>query len=417
MSKPQPKTPRKQIRKAASTGSPGTSRSSQSNSVDEFHPETVLLAVTGMSPAILTETLWALAHEPEPILPSRIYVVTTIAGRAELYDKLFEASPRFSGLSPWDCLRQCVDNSGCDLSARWRFGSTGDDIRVITALDPKLRQSRELADIRTPSDNRAAADFLLDQIRGLVANPDVRLVVSLAGGRKTMGTLAYACMTLVGRDDDRITHVLVNEPFDTLRDFWFPGQPGGHLTDRQGAAFNPRAAQIELADVPFVPMRNLFHKELGRPAGGFMRLVDSCRESVRRRVAEELRVTIHATHTKVEVNGAAVNTAPREHIVLLFLAARLKRGHPTILSYKQAQEPLNAFRETIKREASSLDRKDWRTGKTLDTPFIEQDIRRSISALKQRFKGRGDAAQLFADALPEKGRFSLNIPQSLVFLR
>jgi hypothetical protein len=39
-------------------------------------PEVVLLAVTGMSPAILTETIWALAQENPPILPDRIAVLT-----------------------------------------------------------------------------------------------------------------------------------------------------------------------------------------------------------------------------------------------------------------------------------------------------------------------------------------------------
>jgi len=42
-------------------------------------PETILLAVTGMSPAVLTETIWALANEAEPVLPDRVVVVTTAA--------------------------------------------------------------------------------------------------------------------------------------------------------------------------------------------------------------------------------------------------------------------------------------------------------------------------------------------------
>ena len=44
-------------------------------------PPTILLAVTGMSPAILTETVWALAHEKPAIIPERVVAVTTITGR------------------------------------------------------------------------------------------------------------------------------------------------------------------------------------------------------------------------------------------------------------------------------------------------------------------------------------------------
>jgi hypothetical protein len=89
---------------------------------------------------------------------------------------------------------------------------------------PELGRSRELDDLRSPADNEAAADFLLEQVRTIVENPDTRLVASLAGGRKTMGAILYAALTLVAREDDRITHVLVKEPFETLREFWYPAQ-------------------------------------------------------------------------------------------------------------------------------------------------------------------------------------------------
>lgn len=31
--------------------------------------ETILLAVTGLSPAVVTETVWTLAHENPPVIP------------------------------------------------------------------------------------------------------------------------------------------------------------------------------------------------------------------------------------------------------------------------------------------------------------------------------------------------------------
>ena len=233
-------------------------------------PETILLAVTGMSPAVLTETIWALAQGPEPTFPTRVIVVTTVDGRREMEHRLFGPEPRFGGRTPWDTLRAALSAAGHDLSGRLRFGTTGDDIRVIAGCDSVTGRTRELADLRSPGDNEAAADFLLEQVRALVANPDSRLVASLAGGRKTMGALLYACLTLVGRETDRLTHVLVSEPFETLRGFWFPGQPGGAIakSEVRGAkgevAFDPTTARVELADVPFVPLRNLFHRELGR---------------------------------------------------------------------------------------------------------------------------------------------------------
>lgn len=48
----------------------------------------VLLSVTGQSPAVLTETIWALAQEQPAIIPHRVVVVTTTEGRATLVREL-----------------------------------------------------------------------------------------------------------------------------------------------------------------------------------------------------------------------------------------------------------------------------------------------------------------------------------------
>jgi CRISPR-associated protein (TIGR02584 family) len=392
--------------------------------------ETVLLAVTGMSPAVLTETIWALAQEPEPILPTRVIVVTTADGRREMERQLFGPEPRFGGRTPWEALRAALAAAGHDLSGHLRFGTTGDDIRVITGCDPVTGRTRELADLRTPADNEAAADFLLEQVRALVENPDTRLVASLAGGRKTMGALLYACLTLVGRETDRLTHVLVNEPFDTVRGFWFPGQPGGPVTRAEGrgtrgegkdakgeVAFDPATARVELADVPFVPLRNLFQRELGRPAGRFGVLVESCREQVRSAAGESVHLTVEQSRCEIEVNGTRVKLAPREHLVLLFLAARAKRGDPAIGAYAEAVDPLNEFREQLRASAPPKDFSDWRGGEATKSRFDDdQDLRKAVSSLRDKLRAAGGNAHLLAPCLPEKGRFSLAVPGARIHL-
>jgi len=179
-----------------------------------------------MSPAVLTETVWALAHEKPPVIPDRVIVVTTAAGRDCLERDLFTPNPSFGGRTVWQALRRAIlpraPNPKSEIGdqrseIRSQKSSipplTLEPIRVIVAPDPATGRTRELADLRTPADNEAAADFLLEQVRAIVENPDTRLIASLAGGRKTMGALLYACLTLVGRETDRLTHVLVNEPF------------------------------------------------------------------------------------------------------------------------------------------------------------------------------------------------------------
>lgn len=386
--------------------------------------EIILLAVTGMSPAILTETLWALANpadDAEPVIPHRIIAVTTTEGRARL-EQLFQPSPQLGGVAPWDALRNALAARGHNLTGRLRFGLTGDDIRVITAADPATGRTRELPDIRDRADNEAAADFLLEQVRAIVENPDTQLIASIAGGRKTMSALLYACLTLVGRETDRLTHVLVSEPFETLRDFWFPAQPGGPLLlpARSAESVSPASAVVDLADVPFVPLRNLFQRELGAKPGSFLRLVENCRAGVRRRAAENLNVILDSTRAELQVNSQTFKLAPTEMLTLLFLARRAKHNEPAYPAYKSATDDLNAFRQ--EQIAAAKDANDWRRADSLkaelkDPEQAERFLVKAISNLRDKLRQRGGDAATFAACLPEKGRCSLDIPGPLIFIK
>lgn len=396
-----------------------------------------------MSPAILTETIWALAHPPsgssdEPAIPHRVIVLTTAAGRREIEAGLFGAQPRFGGHSPWDALRAALTAEGFELEDRLRFGTTADDLRVFTTADRRTGRTTELDDIRTPADNEAAANFILEQVRGLVEDPDKTVIASLAGGRKTMGALLYACFSLIGRDTDRLTHVLVSEPFDTLREFWFPGQPGGPILKADGRrqkvetgnptspVFGPKSdshhdpalARIELADVPFVPLRHLFHRELGRPAGGFMRLVESCRLGLRERIGQTIQLTVEQSRPEANVNGSRLKLAPREHLLLLFLASRTKNGDPPFAMQKDALDALDDFREALRAQAPADDWSDWRHADSLKTAFEDdQDLRRALCSLRNKVLALGGDAAALTACLPTRGRFSLDMPASLIFLK
>lgn len=60
----------------------------------ETYPRRILLAVTGLSPQIVTETLYALAVAREPAwVPSEIQIVTTLRGAEEARLNLLSESP------------------------------------------------------------------------------------------------------------------------------------------------------------------------------------------------------------------------------------------------------------------------------------------------------------------------------------
>lgn len=378
----------------------------------------ILLAVVGMSPSILTETLWALAHEPIPVLPHRIIVVTTTAGRQKIEKQLFQPIPRFGNRCAWDMLRDALAKDAFNIEGRLRFGITPDDIRVITTLDASTGRSHELADIRNPGDNEAAADFMLDQVRSITENPDTHLIASIAGGRKTMGALLYACMTLAGRETDRLTHVLVNEPFETMPEFYFPAQTGGALTAREDRQLDPKEAIIELADVTFVPLRNLFWRELKRPAGNFSALVHSCRENIRQQAAEGIKLSVDRARTEMLINDQSIKLQPREQMVLLFLAERAKRVERPYSCYEDAVGDLDQYRLQLKESAPKNRLDDWRHGDTFNNKFEdEQELRRIVSSIRGKVKFLGHSGAVFAASLPGRGRFSLDVPGPMIYLK
>lgn len=70
--------------------------------------KTVLFTVSGTSPAIITETLWALACETPSTVPDEVIVVTTIRGRADIERFLLASENGWKGKSVWETMRADV---------------------------------------------------------------------------------------------------------------------------------------------------------------------------------------------------------------------------------------------------------------------------------------------------------------------
>jgi CRISPR-associated protein (TIGR02584 family) len=382
--------------------------------------EVVLLAVTGMSPAILTETIWTLAQESPAVLPDRIVVLTTTAGKNQIERELFTPQAHFNDQCGWDCLREKLQERGHDMKGRLRFDPAS-NVHVLTRWDESSHRTLFLSDIRTAEDNEAVADCILEFVRNIVENPHTRLIASIAGGRKTMGALLYACMTLIGREADRLTHVLVKEPFDDPRlnpRFYFPGQPSSELATPAKETVRAGEAHIDLADVPFVPLRNLFAKELGRMPGGFSALVAQCCEGIKKRSGKSVKLVVHRSRPEIEVNGVRVKLSPKEQLLVSFLASRGQKTRPAFAVYKDADNLLNEYREQLRGEPPKDNFSDWRVSDTLASKLDEEEIRKAVSSLRKKLRQAGAIAMALLPCLPEKHRFSIDLPpKQISFIR
>ncbi|MCB1244337.1 MAG: CRISPR-associated ring nuclease Csm6 [Verrucomicrobiales bacterium] len=286
--------------------------------------ETILVAVLGTSPGILTETVWALATQSAaPVIPDRVCVITTQRGAAMARKELLCPSAVHEGRTVWDAMTVRLTALGFTTKNRLRFG--GPSLRVF----PNGEGTGHLEDIRGAGDNEVAADFILQEVRGLQGE-DNRLIGSVAGGRKTMSTLLYAVFSLIGRPQDRLTHVLVNDPFESPGlepRFYFPSDPVQihRGRDRDGqvvAEARSDEARLELADIPFVRVRRLFLRDFHGLPGRFTSLVAQYNEEG----AGSVSIVFDDRAGRAHIDGTEVNFGPRDHALFAFLVERARNG-------------------------------------------------------------------------------------------
>jgi CRISPR-associated protein (TIGR02584 family) len=226
----------------------------------------ILVAVAGQTPAVITETLWALEHE-RGLRVDEIRVITTARGRDIILRDLLGKSGVFA--------RYCEDYR----VPHGRIAFSPKQVHVLTDAN-----GRDLEDIRDSQDNTAAADQIFSLIREWTGREEEILFCSAAGGRKTMGIYLAMSLMLCGRREDTLSHVLVNPEFEAgVRDFYYP--PPEPRTFRKlvvngsGAALHQEVsseeAHIDLAEIPFLRLREALGGELPLEKG----LVEAVRRS------------------------------------------------------------------------------------------------------------------------------------------
>ncbi len=196
----------------------------------------ILLAVSGMTPQIITETLFGIWQRNPSQLPTEIWVITSGDGHKRLAQVLLGAD------SP--LLALCQD---------YHLPPILFDEQHI--LVPK-KDGQPLMDIRTCEEQSIITDFITNKVRELTTDPEVALHASLAGGRKTMGfALGYA-MSLFGRPQDALSHVLVSEPYENVPDFYYPTPTSVWRTERNKETRHDLSlAEVTLGQIPLVLMR------------------------------------------------------------------------------------------------------------------------------------------------------------------
>lgn len=213
------------------------------------YDKNILLCVAGMTPQIVTETLYAITQDKtEPVKIDQIKIITTLTGRDKIVKELLD-------VDNGQFYKFCNDYKIDPLTITFRE----EDIILLvhdesgTAMD----------DIRTTDDNDKAANQICEIVRSLTLDNNTRIFASIAGGRKTMSVYLTMGMQLYGRSWDRLSHVLVNKEFEALsgKFYYIPPTPTnieGNGPERK--ILSTADAKIELAPIPFLRLREIVNR-------------------------------------------------------------------------------------------------------------------------------------------------------------
>ena len=328
----------------------------------------ILLAVTGLSPQIVTETLYALCVKQQPaFVPTEVHVLTTSEGAERVRLDLLSGNAWFKRLCEDYHLPDIYFDESC--------------IHVLQDVTGNV-----LHDIRSVEDNEQAANLITNAVREFTADEDSALHVSIAGGRKTMGFYVGYALSLYGRQQDCLSHVLVSSPFESHPEFFYP-TPYHHVIHSRGN--NPRPmdtfeAEVILAEIPFVRLRHGLPESLLAGKADFRTAVHAVQQEL-----SPPHIRIHLLRSELCLGGVELKLpAAILAFYALFIARKLQDKPAIRWSTAEKDEYLFYYRQIAGAFNGDYLRSEKRLECGFDKEFFEQRKARLHRLLKD---GLGDA--------------------------
>jgi CRISPR-associated protein (TIGR02584 family) len=257
----------------------------------------VLLIVTGASPQVLTETLFALNQQGKQ-LPEKVFVLTTQKSKDMLVEGLFTQGH-------WQKLID--DYKLPEITFNEEHIWLIEDNNGLPVLDAKTEQEQTFM-----------ADFITRKVFELTSNDNISIHASIAGGRKTMAFYLGYAMSLLGRGQDSLSHVFVNSDFEFVPDFYYP-TPYSHLVKNKNLnkQVDCQNAIVTLAEIPFVRMRQSIDQTLINTMqnASFSQTVASL-NCVHQK---DLELTINKKAKELKLAGVEIKLSAKEFAFYLWL--------------------------------------------------------------------------------------------------
>lgn len=205
----------------------------------------ILICVSGLTPQIITETLFCLSVQKK-IKIDELYVITTSRGRDVISgsdDKI--KYPAFKRELKSMCSLYKINLPKFELN----------DTHVIVAKE----QTIELSDIRNDKQNKLFPNKLCEFMNKKTKDKSNVLYCSISGGRKSMSVDMAFALSLFGRENDKLMHVLTHEG-NEFKGFY--------------PASKKEEKDLEIAELPYVRLRSIISRQTGNKNFNEMKFTD-----------------------------------------------------------------------------------------------------------------------------------------------
>lgn len=140
-----------------------------------------------------------------------------------------------------------------------------------------------------------------------------------------MGYYAGYALSLFARPQDRLSHVLVSPEYEGLEDFYYPTRKSHLIKGRDRQAVDAKDAEVTLAKIPFVRLRDEVPEDLLGGTASFSQTIEKAQ-----RINEPMRLQLKTGQGELWIAGEQVKLPPLNLAFYWWLVLRLVEGRPPV---------------------------------------------------------------------------------------
>ncbi len=238
-----------------------------------------------------------------------------------------------------------------------------------------------------------------------------------------MGFYAGYALSLYGRPQDRLSHVLVSAPFESHPDFFYPTPSSRviYTPPPDSKPLDTSKAGVTLAEIPFVRLRDGLPERLLNGQSSFTQTVVAAQ-----RVLLPPELEIDLRKLRITAAGETIHLAPAELAFYSWMARRRISGNHFVRWDDEAigQEFLIEYQNIVGDMSGEYERVEKALSSGMDKDYFDQRKSKTNGALKQALgtqlsrpyliAGKGGRPQTRFGLLlePEQIHYRKHFPQS-----